>query len=69
MVTAIDVAILKEDLKNTSGHARWVEGGNMVTDPLTQNMKGDFVRKVCNSGYWSLTHVGHEKQYQDTFKY
>ena len=32
--TAIDVAILKDDLYRTGGHLRWVEGSNMVTDSL-----------------------------------
>ena len=45
--TAIDIAILKDDLKKSGGHARWVAGNNMVADALTKRMKGDFLRAVC----------------------
>ena len=30
--TAIDVAILKDDLQKTGGHLRWIEGDNMIAD-------------------------------------
>ena len=56
--TAIDIAILKDDLVHSGGHARWIEGGSMIADPLTKKMKGDFLRAICNHGKWSLTHAG-----------
>jgi len=56
--TAIDIAILKGDLKKSGGHARWVVGNNMVADALTKRMRGDFLRAVCNKGKWTLTHHG-----------
>ena len=40
--TAIDVAILKDDMKKSGGHPRWIEGENMICDPLTKKMKGGF---------------------------
>ena len=58
--TAIDIAILKDDLKKSGGHARWVAGNNMVADALTKRMKGDFLRAVCNKGKWTLTHHGNQ---------
>ena len=60
--TAIDIAILKDDLRRTSGHTRWVEGENMLCDPLTKRMKGDFLRTVASKGYWSLNKLGFEQQ-------
>jgi len=30
--TAIDIAILKDDLKRTGSHTRWVEGSNMLSN-------------------------------------
>ena len=58
--TAIDIAILKDDLKKSGGHARWIAGNNMVADALTKRMKGDFLRAVCNKGKWTLTHHGNQ---------
>ena len=59
--TAIDLAILKDDMHKTGGHLRWVEGSNMITDPLTKRTSSDFLRLVCRTGYWSLTSEGHQK--------
>ena len=59
--TAIDVAILKDDLYKTGGHLRWVAGPNMIADPLTKRMNSQFLRMVCNKGRWSLTAEGHQK--------
>ena len=58
--TAIDIASLKDDLKTSGGHARWVAGNNMVADALTKRMKGNFLRAVCNKGKWTLTHHGNQ---------
>ena len=63
--TAIDVAILKDDLRKTGGHVRWVEGTNMISDCLTKRMKGDFLRKICNSGFWTLHAEGHQRMFQE----
>ena len=59
--TAIDVAILKDDLYKTGGHLRWVAGPNMIADPLTKRMNSQFLRMVCNKGHWSLTATGHQQ--------
>lgn len=59
--TAIDIAILKDDLQKSGGHTRWIEGSNMIADPLTKKMRGDFLRAVCNKGFWTLTHHGNSK--------
>ena len=63
--TAIDIAILKDDLCRTGGSLRWVAGGNMIADPMTKKMNASFLRNVCNNGYWSLSASGHEKQCSD----
>ena len=60
--TAIDVAILKDDMQKSSGHARWIEGDNMICDPLTKKMKGNFLRAVASNGFWSLNKLGFEQQ-------
>ena len=60
--TAIDIAILKDDMKKTSGHPRWIEGDNMICDPLTKRMKGNFLRAVASNGRWSLNKLGFEQQ-------
>ena len=57
--TAIDVAILKDEMQRSGGHIRWVEGTNMVADSLTKKMSSDFLRMVCNNGHWALTSKGH----------
>ena len=59
---AIDVAILKDDLCRSGGTLRWVAGDNMVADPLTKRMCSDFLRMICNTGMWSLSEDGHERQ-------
>ena len=59
--TAIDVAILKDDLYKTGGHLRWVDGSSMVADSLTKKMSSEFLRLICNQGFWSLTQSGHQK--------
>ena len=60
--TAIDIAILKHDLYRSGGSLRWVAGDNMIADPLTKKMNSDFLRCVCNTGYWSLSETGHRTQ-------
>eukprot|EP00435_Cladocopium_sp_Y103_P054634 s153_g17.t2 len=55
--TAIDLAILKDDMNRTSGSLRWVAGTNMITDPMTKRMSANFLRYVCNHGYWCLFFV------------
>ena len=63
--TAIDIAILKDDLNHTGGHVRWVAGTNMLADVLTKRMNGDFLRRVCNHGYWTLNSSGHDQLIRD----
>ncbi len=60
--TAIDIAILKDDMKKSGGHARWVEGSNMLCDSLTKRMKGSFLRAVADKGFWTLNLKGHQQQ-------
>lgn len=60
--TAIDIAILKDDMKKSGGHVRWVEGSNMLCDSLTKRMKGGFLRAVADKGFWTLNMKGHQKQ-------
>ena len=63
--TAIDVAILKDDLQKTGGHLRWIEGDNMIADSLTKKMNNSFLKSICNSGKWTLSRKGHHKLCQD----
>ena len=61
----VDVAILKDDLCRTGGHVRWVEGTNMISACLPKRMKGDFLRKIRKSGYWTLHANGHQQMVQE----
>ena len=63
--TAIDLAILKDDMNRTSGSLRWVAGTNMITDPMTKRMNSSFLRHVCNKGYWSLSEEGNSRQREE----
>ena len=58
--TAIDLSILKRDLQLTKGQVRWVAGVNMISDSLTKRMSASFLRKVMQSGTWSLSEAGHQ---------
>lgn len=58
--TAIDIAILKDDLKRSGGHAGWVADNNMVANALTERMTGIFLRVVCNKRKRTLTHHGNQ---------
>ena len=58
--TAIDLSILKRDLQLTRGQVRWVAGVNMISDSLTKRMSASFLRKVMQSGRWSLSEAGHQ---------
>ena len=55
--TAIDIVILKDDLGRSGAHRRWVEGSNMLADPLTKKMRGDFLRGVANKVLDRLFHM------------
>ena len=56
--TAIDVAILRNDFQKSNGQLRWVDTRAMMTDPLTKNMKGDYLRHVLKTGQWSVLEEG-----------
>ena len=56
--TAIDLSILKRDLQVTRGQVRWVAGVNMLSDSLTKRMSASFLKRVMQSGTWSLSEAG-----------
>ena len=55
--TAIDVSILKRDLEG-SGTVRWIDGRNMISDSLTKNSGGNYLRFVMMKGQWTLNEQG-----------
>ena len=55
--TAIDVSILKRDLEG-AGTVRWVDGRNMISDNLTKNTGGNYLRFVMSRGQWTLNEQG-----------
>lgn len=57
--TAIDLSVLRRDLAMTRGQVRWVEGRNMLSDPLTKKMSSCFLRHVLQKGVWSLHEAGY----------
>ena len=56
--TAIDIAILRNDFQKSNGQLRWVDTRAMMTDPLTKDMKGDYLRHVLKTGQWSVLEEG-----------
>ena len=55
--TAIDLSILKHEIDGV-GTVRWVDGRNMIADPLTKNTGGSYLRFVMNQGRWTLNEHG-----------
>ncbi|CAE7946043.1 unnamed protein product [Symbiodinium sp. KB8] len=55
--TAIDVSILKHDLEG-AGTVRWIDGRNMISDNLTKNSGGNYLRFVMSRGQWTLNEQG-----------
>ena len=55
--TAIDVSILKHDLEG-AGTVRWIDGRNMISDNLTKNAGGNYLRFVMSRGQWTLNEQG-----------
>ena len=56
--TAIDVTILKDDLRRTQGQVRWIPGDFMIADALTKRMNAQVLRNVMLHGRWSLCEQG-----------
>ena len=61
--TAIDISIVKQELKG-SGTVRWIDGRNMISDSLTKNTGGSFLRFVMARGQWTLNELGFTKLYK-----
>ena len=55
--TAIDMAILKEELDESKAMVRWIDGKrHQVTDPLTKkNGNADLLRAILSRGEFVLT--------------
>ena len=60
--TAIDLAVIKSDLLETSGTIRWVDTRSMISDPLTKQHPGTYLKYVLRKGYWSVMEEGHALQ-------
>ena len=56
--TAIDLAVIKADLKETSGKIRWIDTRAMLADPLTKQHPASYLRFVMDSGRWSIVEEG-----------
>ena len=56
--TAIDLAVIKADIMETSGKIRWIDTRAMISDPLTKIHHGGYLRYVMGSGYWSIVEEG-----------
>ena len=50
--TAIDLSVIKHDLRETSGIIRWIDTRAMLADPLTKCHPGDYLRYVMDCGRW-----------------
>ena len=60
--TAIDLAVIKSDLAETSGTIRWIDTRSMLSDPLTKQHPGTYLRYVLRQGFWSVMEEGHALQ-------
>ena len=52
--TAIDLSVIKSNLADTCGQARWIDTRSMISDPLTKVHSGDYLRHVVCTGLWSV---------------
>ena len=52
--TSIDVALIKQELKDLCGTIRWIDGRTMLADSLTKVAKSDYLRHVMLQGKWSI---------------
>ena len=65
--TAIDISIVKHELSK-GGTIRWIDGRNMISDSLTKNTGGNYLRHVMTNGRWTLNELGFKSllQQQET---
>ena len=56
--TSIDVALIKQELKDLNGVIRWIDGRTMLADSLTKVAKSDYLRHVMLPGRWSILEEG-----------
>ena len=56
--TAIDLAVIKADLLETSGTIRWIDTRAMIADPLTKIHPAAYLRYVMDKGRWSIVEEG-----------
>ena len=59
--TAIDLAILKNDMRTTRGQTRWVPGSITISDSLTKKGPSSFLRGVLRTACWTLFELGAER--------
>ena len=52
--TAIDIAILKNDMRRSKGQVRWIPGTVMISDALTKKMSSQGLKELLEHGRWSL---------------
>ena len=62
--TAIDIAVIKADLLETSGRVRWIDTRAMLADPLTKPHPSNYLRFVMRSGQWSIVEEGTALQHK-----
>ena len=56
--TAIDLAVIKADLRETCGRIRWIDTRAMLADLLTKQHPANYLRFVMQSGQWSIVEEG-----------
>ena len=56
--TAIDLAILKNDMSATRGQTRWVPGSIVISDSLTKKGSSSFLRGILHVACWTLFELG-----------
>ena len=56
--TAIDIAVIKADLLETSAKIRWTDTRAMLADPLTKPHPSQYLRHVMKHGLWYIVEEG-----------
>ena len=52
--TAIDITILKNDMRRSRGQVRWIPGTVMISDALTKKMSAQGLKELLEHGCWSI---------------
>jgi hypothetical protein len=64
--TAIDLAIIRNDLQRSNSLVRWIEGTVQLADSLTKDMQPDLFRATMRRGDYVIADEAQPLQYRET---